>query len=177
MGYAGLMLGERNVIAERLKLSQGALPDALAQTFVELGRIEIAIAVVTQKQVIRGDQQRVPDRDGRLARSKSHNQTTVLGCGITAPLTRRGSRGFDQRPPQELTTLSGFALLAFAGALIVARAHARPGCQMARCWEACHVGTDLCQEYLSGRAAHARDGVQAVQLVLKRLQPLGDFGV
>src|SRR6266542_6257552 len=105
------------------------------------------------------------------------NQTTVLGRGITPSLAGGGSRGFGQRPPQELTTLAGLAFLAFARALIVTGAHARPGGQMARRREARHVGADLSQQHLSGGSPHARDPVQAIQLVLERLQPLGDFGV
>jgi len=48
---------------------------------------------------------------------------------------------------------------------------------MARRREARHVRTDLRQQHLSGRSAHARDRVQSAQLVVKWLQPLGDFGV
>jgi hypothetical protein len=57
---------------------------------------------VAEEEVIRGDQKRVSDRHGCLARSAPGSETTILCRRVTARLARGGSNRFGERPTQEL---------------------------------------------------------------------------
>src|SRR5207244_2266351 len=84
-------------------------------------------------------------------------------------------RRFGQGSAEPHVTFAGLTALALAGALVVARTDAYPGCEVRRTGKACDVSPDLGQNDLDRAQAHARDPIESLDLVLKRAQPLGDL--
>ena len=90
----------------------------------------------------------------------------AIACGQRAVLLagrRRG--GFGERGPQPAIAFARRAGAAFARALVVARTQSRPARQMPRGRKYGHVRSDLGDQHLGHALAHARDRIEALDLL------------
>src|SRR6202022_4408907 len=95
------------------------------------------------EQVVDDDQDGVAESDGGLLLAAAGGEPTVLRSQVGASASTERMGGFDQSCPQPDVAFASPATLALAGALLVARAHPRPGRQVGGTWKATHVGPDL----------------------------------
>src|SRR5919199_5669043 len=115
----------------------------------------------------------MPHRHGSLLSTAASGQATKLRREVAVLLARGGLSGLDEGHTQPGVALAGLATQAFASALFITGAHAGPRGEMGSAREAAQVGADLSQQYFGGAASDPRDAIQTVDLVLKRLQPVG----
>src|SRR5262249_55783705 len=130
---------ELDAVTERLEAVDQATGNALLVTLVEMQRAELAVGGLLGEQVVGDDQDGVADRDQGLLLAPPTSEAVILGRQVGAAAAAGGLCRLDQRRAEPWVTFAGRAAAAFAGALVVARAHARPGRQVACRREAVQV--------------------------------------
>src|SRR5579875_2926558 len=168
---------ERNLVAEPLEPFDGAASRGLLAPLVEVGGSQIGVdGPVLLEEVIGDHQDGVGHRHHRPFRPSARLESMELGgqIGVLGP-SRRPAR-FHQRLPQVRIALAGGGTAPLAGALVAAGTQLGPTGQMAITREATHVHPDGRDDLLGAPLAHARNGIQPVQLILKRAQALLDLG-
>lgn len=141
-----------------------------------IGRAQIGIVRSVNQQVIGDGQDGVADRHGRLLLAAPGDESVVLRAKVGVSGSTASVCCLDECGAEPGITLARLAARAFARALVVARTHASPGGEVSRGRESGHIQPDLGHQDLGDPTTHAWDGVQSVQGVLKRAQPLLHFG-
>src|SRR3954462_9763145 len=129
---------------------------------------EIMVFGSVLENVIDGDEDRGCDRANSFLRAASVPQAEELSLVVAALLADGGPRALYQHglePGRALAQARGFAL---AGALVLPRAHAGPGEQMAGGRETAHVGADLGENCGRRHGADPRDRIGVLDQGAKR---------
>ncbi|MDH4276726.1 MAG: hypothetical protein OEW83_01445 [Acidimicrobiia bacterium] len=150
-----------------------ALADEVETTEYDVEELQTRRLAVGE-QVPGDDQDGVANRDRSALGSAPASDLGVLGGEVGVLRSSGGLAGFDQRFAEPLGAFGCPARLAFAGGLVVAGAHACPGCEVSGGGEAGHVGADLSEDHLGCPAGHPGDCHQQCHRRFVRVQQLID---
>src|SRR6266851_37814 len=168
---------EVNGVAEALEPANRAADDVLAIAFVEVGLAEILVDGTASQQVVGRDQDAVADGDNGALFAAPRAESSKQGWQIGVFGLAGGPRRFSQRCPQPGAAFARASLLALAATLPIARAHARPGGDMASGRKAFDRHADLDQNDLGSPWTHASDAAQPFKLSVKRAKQVLHLGV
>lgn len=129
---------------------------------VEVVGTEVAVGFTPGEHIVGNNEDGMGQGDLRFLGATPRRYPAVLCADIRLLAARSRMGGFDQGLTEPRASLPRPSPLAFAGALVITGAEARSRREMARAWEAAHVGADLRDEDLGDTAAHARDRVQQI---------------
>src|SRR5258708_2072921 len=115
------------------------------------------------------------NRNGGLLAASSDGQTVILSREVALLGVDGRMRRLDQRSAQPWTAFTGATTQALARAFMVARTHPRPRGEMPGTGEAAHVRSDLGEDDFGQAPLDAWDGLQTLELLLKRAQALRDL--
>jgi hypothetical protein len=115
------------------------------------------------KERIHHDQEAMRHGDRGAFGAPTRGEPPILSGEVGVFGARGGLRCFHKGGPQPGAALPGPPTAAFAGALIVARTHARPGSQVDRAGEAGQVDANLGDQHFGGAPAHAGNGLQTTR--------------
>lgn len=138
---------------------------------------EVAVIDVVLEHVPDGGEHRAGDGEDGFLGAASRLQALELGLQVAALDADGCPRGGDQGGLEPGRALAGSSRAAFAGGLIVSRAHRRPGEQVGGGFEARHVDADLGDDDACGDLTDPRHGGQSLGAVLDRRQPFSHGGI
>src|SRR5260370_41432450 len=107
---------------------------------------------------------------GGLLAALSDGKTVILSREVAILGVGGRMRRLDQRSAQPRTAFTGATTQALARAFIVARTHARPRGEMPGTGDAAHVRSDLGEDDFGQAPLDAWDGLQTLEVLLKRPQ-------
>src|SRR6266851_9537038 len=168
---------EVNGVAEALEPANRAADDVLAIAFVEVGLAEILVDGTASQQVVGRDQDAVADGDNGALFAAPRAESSKQGWQIGVFGLAGGPSRFGQRCPQPGAAFACASLLALAAALPIARAHARPGGDVACGRKALDRQSDFDQNDLGGPRTYPSDAAQSVKLSVKRAQQVPNLGI
>ena len=119
----------------------------------------------------------MPHGDGGAFGPPPTGQAVVLRREVRALASSGGPRRFDERAAEVPVALARPPALPLPRALVLPRTELPPRAEMLPAREPAHARADLGGDLLGGAAAPARDRLQALELPLKRAQPLGDLRI